>query len=243
MNRILAVLSAVLVQCCLGGVYAWSTFVQPLRQEHGFSAAQTQLVFGTIIAVFTLTMVWAGRLLACWDPRVLTATGGLLFGGGYGLASVSGGAFWPVWLGIGGGGGAGIGFGYVCVLTLCIRWFPQRKGLATGGAVAAFGAGAILLSQLAEMLLARPLPVLEVFRVVGLGYGLCVIVGALGLRMPPASAPTAITRSTALGELGRDPVFWRLVAGMFAGTFAGLLVIGNLRTPKAPSFFRNYPTH
>jgi OFA family oxalate/formate antiporter-like MFS transporter len=229
MNKAIVVLSAVLVQLCLGGVYAWSAFVQPLRHEHGFSAAQTQLVFGAIIAVFTLTMVWAGRLLARWDPRGLTAMGGLLFGGGYWVASCSDGAFWPVLIGIGGGGGAGIGFGYVCALTLCIRWFPQRKGLATGIAVFAFGAGAILLSQLAETLLARPRPVLEVFRVVGVAYGLCVVLAALGLHAPPTSAQATTSKPTALRELGWDPFFWRLVAGMFAGTFAGLLVIGNLK--------------
>lgn len=229
-----AVLAAsVLIQVCLGGLYAWSSFVPSLRESYGLTAAQTQLIFGVLIAVFTLTMVPAGRLLERRGPRPLVVAGGLLFGAGYLIASFSGGSFWLLLLGIGIVAGIGTGCGYVCPLTTGMRWFPDHKGLVTGLAVAGFGAGAILLSALTELLFARGLDVLSTFRWIGVAYGVAILLAATVMRFP--SAPRAVERARCDSRtLARDPFFAGLLVGIFSGTFAGLLVIGNL-TPMVLS--------
>jgi len=222
--------ASILMQVCLGSVYAWTLFAKALAKEHGLAQAQTQLIFGVTIAVFTISMIFAGRVQSRYGPAPVAFTGGLLFGGGYLLASYSGGGFLLLLLGIGVIGGAGIGFGYVCPLATCVQWFPQRKGFVSGLAVAGFGGGAVLLSSVASIFFAQGWTVLEVFRWVGLCYGGVILVAALLLRNPPGAAD-----ATAVPEAGepqlqvlRDRAFWRLASGMLCGTFTGLMVVGNL---------------
>lgn len=228
MQRYWILAASIVMQMALGGVYAWSTFVPQLRAEHALSGAQAGLIFGTTIAVFTVTMLLAGRKLEQIGPRRMAIAGALCYGSGYLIAGYSTGD-WPwLWLGIGVVSGLGIGLGYVCPLTTCVRWFPDRKGMVTGLAVAGFGGGAIVLSEVAEHLMQRGGSPLDVFRL--LGYTLAAIIAscALALRFPPvpaaAAAPAPPTR-----DLARDPHFRRLVVGMFAGTFGGLLAIGHLK--------------
>lgn len=227
MRRYVVLAASVVIQVCLGGLYAWSSFVPSLRESYGLTTAQTQLIFGVLIAVFTLTMVPAGRLLERRGPRPLVIAGGLLFGAGYLIASFSGGSFWLLLLGIGIVAGIGTGCGYVCPLTTGMRWFPDHKGLVTGLAVAGFGAGAILLSTLTELLSARGLDVLSTFRWIGVAYGAAILLAATVMRFPAALRAVARPHP-ASRALARDPFFLGLLVGIFSGTFAGLLVIGNL---------------
>ena len=221
--------ASVCIQICLGGVYAWSEVVPGLHADYGLSMAQTQLIFGSVIAVFTVSMVFAGRLQRRRGPRLTALIGGLLFGAGYLLASFSQGQFWLLLLGIGGIAGVGTGFGYVCPLATCVQWFPRNKGLVTGIAVAGFGGGAVVLSMLIEALLARGFDLMQIFRTIGLLYGLVVVAAALAMSTP-AGLPSSQRRPMPrLLDLKHDPAFWALVVGMFSGTFAGLLVIGSLK--------------
>ncbi len=219
--------ASVLIQTCIGGLYAWSEFVPALKTAHNLTTAQTQLVFGCLIAVFTVSMVCAGRLLNRLSPAWVAGAGGILFGGGYLTASCSGGNFYLLLLGIGLLAGLGTGFCYVCPLAICAKWFPERKGLATGIAVAGFGGGAVVLAYLGEILFSRGLDVLAVFRWIGLLYGGLILLAALPLRLPPSQEEPG--EAIRFAALVRDRYFWGLSLGMLAGTFAGLLVIGNLK--------------
>jgi OFA family oxalate/formate antiporter-like MFS transporter len=223
-----AVLAAsVMMQLALGGVYAWSAFVPALRAHHALSGWQAGLIFGTTIAVFTLTMVAAGRRLDAIGPRKMAVASALLYSSGYYLAG-SGSGNWPwIWLGIGVLSGAGTGIGYVCPLTACVRWFPDKKGLMTGIAVAGFGGGAIVLAEVAETLFAAGWDPLRLFRTLGLALGVWLLACAALMRFP-AVARAAETDSAPNG-VWRDPRLWRLCAGMFCGTFGGLLAIGHLK--------------
>ncbi len=228
MDRYFILTASVAIQLCLGGVYAWSVFVTPLRSAYGLSTAQTQIIFGVMFAAFTVTMVFAGRLMEKRGPRLVATIGGLMFGCGYVLASISGGAFPLLLLGIGIIGGAGIGFCYVCPLATCVKWFPQSKGLVTGLAVAGFGGGAVLLSLLAGALIERGSNVLEVFRVVGLAYGAVLVGCAMLLRVPKETSQQPQV-GVSLRRLLCHGGFWSLASGMFCGTFAGLMVVGNIK--------------
>jgi len=215
------------IMLCLGGVYAWSLFVPGLIRDYGFSAAQTQIVFGLIIAVFPATMLWVGRLQHRLKPRVAVLIAAALFCGGYLLSGFSGGNFALVLIGIGVMAGIGTGFGYITALTVPVRLMPSRKGLLAGIAAGGFGLATVVLAFGIEMLLLREWNVLRIFVWIGLVYG--AVIAGLGyfLRTPAAVAvPPKLVR---ISELLPDPLFRQLVAGIFCGTFAGLLVIGNLK--------------
>lgn len=227
--KYLIMLACMVIQICLGGVYAWSSFVPELETSFALSNAQTQLVFGCLFGVFTLSMVVSGRVLERLGPRATATIGALLFGTGYLVASFSGGQFALILLGISVFVGAGTGFGYVCPLSTCMKWFPSQRGLATGVSMAGFGGGAVVLSALAEHLLSGGMPVLVVFRGIGIAYGAALLAAAAVLRLPASSGESHSRSTFSSVFLARDPFFLSLLIGMFSGTFAGMLVIGNLK--------------
>lgn len=227
--RLLILAASVLIQLCLGGIYAWSEFVPQLSASHGISVAQSQLIFGVSIATFTGAMVWSARLVERRGPRMVASIGGALFGLGYLVAAFSGGTFPLLLLGVGILAGVGTGFGYACPLPVCMRWFPEHKGLVAGIAVAGFGGGAVLLSFLADQLMRRGLDVLTVFQWVAIAYAVAMLLAAQVVRFPTPPAADRARPTPSLAALLRDRSFAALVVGMFSGTFAGLLVIGNLK--------------
>ena len=148
-GRRLVVFGAILIQLCLGAIYAFPVFTTPLK-DLGWTCTETQYVFAAGLLSFAGWMVVAGRLLPKYGPRKLALLGGILLGAGYLIAGMNGGAsFWHVFTGIGLVGGAGIGFAYVVPITVGMRWYPKQKGLITGLAVAGFGFGALLWVKLA----------------------------------------------------------------------------------------------
>ncbi len=225
-NRWLILAAGCLIQTILGGIYAWSTFVPYLSKDYGLSSGQCGLIFGLAILTFTSTMILAGRVLTQKGPRFTAMIAAGLFTLGYLLASWSAGSFGWMLLALGCVAGGGVGFGYVCPLTIGMKWFPDKKGLVTGVTVSGFGAGAILLAVAAEHVLLKGVGVLVFFRWYGIGAGLILLTAALLLREPPGaqgSHPETGGRTARL-----NGPFTLSLLGMFAGTFAGLLIIGNL---------------
>ncbi|HOE66003.1 MAG TPA: MFS transporter [Candidatus Hydrogenedentes bacterium] len=228
MMRAVILLASVCIQMCIGGLYAWSSYIHPLRVSYGLSTAQTQLIFGGLIAVFTVSMIYAGLLLEQRGPKLVAGIGGVLFGSGYVMASLSGGSFLWMCLGISVVAGIGTGFCYVCALAMCMGWFPERKGVATGVGVAGFGGGAVLLSRLVDLLFEQNMDVLVVLRWVGVAYGAIILGAAFLLKSAPFGGRPPSDSPLIRRDLMQDRFFWALVVGMFCGTSAGLLVIGNL---------------
>ncbi|NCC53017.1 MAG: MFS transporter [Spartobacteria bacterium] len=225
-NRWIVLATGCLIQTVLGGIYAWSTFVPYLVDDYGLGAGRCGFIFGLTILTFSSAMIVAGRVMIKKGPRFTALIAGGLFMCGYLLASMSSGSF--IWLlaSIGIITGGGIGFGYVCPLSVGMKWFPNRKGLVTGVAVAGFGAGAILLSSIAEYFLVHGMDVLVFFRWYGLGAGVILIVAALFLSEPPLVSSVGVAGHGLFTAFGWP--FFICVVGLFAGTFAGLLIIGNL---------------
>lgn len=230
-NRWVILVAGIVIQTILGGIYAWSVFVPDLLETYGIGKGQSGSIFGVCIAVFTVSMIFAGRLLSQKGPRLTALIGAVLFGMGYLTASFSNGSLVVLMIGIGVLAGAGIGFGYVCPLTIGMQWFPKNKGLISGLAVAGFGGGAILLSSVASSLLGGGMDVLIVFRWMGGVLGGILILAALVLASPDT---VSVKKPPAGGDWAhmRTAPFVVSTIGLFAGTFAGLLIIGHL-TPIA----------
>lgn len=226
MQRYLIVISSFIIMLCLGGVYAWSIFVPELQTEYGFSALQTQLVFGFLIAVFTITMIFAGKLVKKLGARILGILSALFFALGYLLSSLSEGNFLLIFLGIAFLAGIGTGFGYLISLTTPVKWFPDKKGLITGIAAAGFGLAALVLSTWAEGLMNSGVTVLQVFSYIGIIYGAIIFFLSFFMK---GNTDFDNQKKIPFGEFGKNPLFIKLFLGIFAGTFAGLLVIGSLK--------------
>lgn len=187
MNRGLVVVGAILIQLALGAIYAWSVFTPSLVAE-GWSKENTQWVFAIGLASFAIFMVYAGKKLNTWGPQKLSLIGGIVLGLGYLLTGLFGGtSFWILLILIGLVGGAGIGFAYVVPIAVGMRWFPDKKGMITGLAVAGFGFGAMLWVKLAGEWgnLISSLGLSGTFTVYGIAFALMVIIGALWMKFPP----------------------------------------------------------
>lgn len=227
MKKYFIVISSFLIMSALGGLYAWSIFVPPLKEQIGVSTGFTQLIFGIIIGILPVAMVFGGKLLNKNGPLFTGIISGILFGSGYIIAGKSGAQPLYLIIGIGLISGVGTGFGYITALSTPVKWFPERRGLITGIATSGFGAGAIFLSFIAKELLERNIPIANIFTTIGITYGLVIILSSLLLKNPKKELP-APPSSLHLDFL-KDRSFWALFVGMFSGTFAGLIIIGNLR--------------
>ncbi len=239
-NRWLVVAGALMIQLCLGAIYSWSVFVNPLKEVFSYTTTQTQIIFSLALATFALTMIFAGRLQDKKGPRIVATLGGIVLGAGYLLASFTGGSFPLIALTVGVIGGAGIGLSYVCPIAACVKWFPDKRGMVTGLAVAGFGAGAWVFAKIASSFI-DAYGLLTSFQYLGVIFMVSVVVGAQLLRNPPAGwKPAGWEPPESKSEVSfvedfewRDMIklkqFWMLWFMFVSGAAAGLLVIGILK--------------
>jgi len=247
MNRWLVVLGAILIQLCLGAIYAWSVFT-PVLKDAGWSKAQSQYVFSAGLAFFAIVMVVAGRLMPKVGPRALAMAGGVVLGVGYLLAGLVGGGttFWSTFLFVGVLGGSGIGLAYVVPIAVGMRWFPDRKGLITGLAVAGFGFGATLWVKLAGSWghLLENIGIAQTFMIYGVVFGIAVIIGGIWMVFPPdgwsppgfkaptasaGGAPVAGTVDLTSGQMLGTPQYFMILLTFAFGASAGLMSIGLMK--------------
>jgi len=187
MNRWMVVAGALMIQLALGSLYAFSIFTGPLSDSLGYPATSFQIlgIFAAAIAVFAVTVIFAGKVQDKRGPRMIATIGGLILGAGYILSSLSTENVVLMYLTYGGIGGIGLGFGYVCPLAAGVKWFPDRKGLVSGIAVAGFGAGAFIFTQIGNSLISDT-SLENAFIYLGLIYMGMVLLGAQLLTNPPA---------------------------------------------------------
>lgn len=236
-NRWIIVLGALFIQLCLGAVYIWSVFKNPLMQQFGWPATTVSFTFSVTILVFAITTVFAGKLQDAIGPRWVATAGGLLYGLGLILASKTT-SITYLYLTFGVIGGIGIGAGYVCPLACCVKWFPDKKGLITGLAVAGFGLGGMIFTPVANSLKAA-FGLLPAFAYLGIIYGVVVVLGAQLLKNPPPGykpagwnppAPAAGKAGGAdfsTGEMVKTSQFYIMWLTYLFGAAAGLMIIAN----------------
>lgn len=246
MNRWWVVLGAVLIQLCLGAIYAWSVFT-PALSEAGWSKMQTQFVFSMGLAFFAIVMVWAGKKLGDFGPRKLAIAGGITLGLGYALAGLFGGTnFWVLVITIGVIGGSGIGLAYVVPIAVGIRWFPDKKGMITGLAVAGFGFGAMGWVKFAGEWghLLDSLGLSTTFIIYGIAFAALVLLGGVWMVYPPANwQPAGYSKNNAGNSKSsqstsadftskamlRTPQFYLIFFTFVFSAGAGLMSIGLMK--------------
>lgn len=234
-NRWFIVVGAILIQLCLGAIYAWSVFRKPLETSLNITATQASLPFSFVLIFFALSTVIGGRLQDRFGPRIVAIIGGVLLAAGMILASFAQNILMLI-IAYGVVSGIGIGFAYVCPISAGVKWFPDKRGLITGLAVAGFGAGALIVGPLARAMIDNIGPFLT-FRYLGIAYLVLIFIGALILRNPPAGYrpagwnPQTATRTQQItdfsaGQMVKTVQFWLIWLTYFAGCAAGLMIIG-----------------
>lgn len=228
--------AAVVLQIALGAVYAWSVFQRPLIAHFHWTIEQVSLTFTIAIFVLGFSAFFGGLWNNRSGPRVVAMTGGLLYGLGVALASLSNQGLWWLYLTYGVIGGIGLGFAYIIPISVLVKWFPDKRGLMTGIAVGGFGAGALVTAKLATTLIAAH-GVLNTFLYLGIGFLIVgVACGSFMVNPPAGFTPAGWTPSAALkrtessrdftlGEALRSWQWWVLWLLLFLNTSAGISVI------------------
>lgn len=267
-NRWLVPPAALAIHLCIGMAYGFSVFWLPLAQSVGISKpvacpadmSFVSMMFATTCDwkvadlgwMYTLFFVLLGSSAAIWGgwleragPRKAGVVAALCWAGGLmlGAIGVITHQLWLLWIGPGVIGGIGLGLGYISPVSTLIKWFPDRRGMATGMAIMGFGGGAMIGSPLAALLMSyfrspSSVGVWQTFVVMGVGYFVYMIAGAFGYRVPPhgwrpdgwtppKTANAMITTGNVhLKDAHKTPQFWLIWAVLCLNVSAGIGVIG-----------------
>ncbi len=201
-NRWRIPLGAVLVHLCIGSVYAWSTFNRPIQSlfaDQPWWMNPPYTTFTTALALLGLSAALGGPWVERHGPRVAARAAALFFGvglvvGGLGLSLEQ-----PllVFLGMGVISGIGCGLGYIAPVSTLVKWFPDRRGMATGMAIMGFGGGAFIAGYLNVFLIAR-VGIATAVMLLGVVYLAVMLIGSLLLQSPPPDyAPPSFNPDTA----------------------------------------------
>ncbi|WP_292895420.1 OFA family MFS transporter [Nitratireductor sp.] len=277
-NRWLVPPAALAIHLCIGMAYGFSVFWLPLTQAIGISQRVVCEDMTLVSALFTTSCDWRvsdlgwiytlffvllGSAAAIWGgwleragPRKAGVVAAFCWCGGIAVAAI-GVMFhqlWLMWLGAGVIGGIGLGLGYISPVSTLIKWFPDRRGMATGMAIMGFGGGAMIGAPLADMLMntfktASSVGVWQTFLIMAAIYFVFMMGGAFGYRIPPAgwrpegwtppekSAKSMITsRHVHLRDAHRTKQFWLIWAVLTLNVSAGIGVIG-MASPMLQEIF------
>ncbi len=217
--------------------YVWTLFTGPLNQKLGTTLAELQWTFSLLIILQTWCSPMQAYLVDRYGPRLLISVGALMSGGGWVLSSYVD-NLWALYFTYGIICGFGTGIIYVGIIGLMVRWFPDRRGLATGLAAAGYGFGAFFTSFPIDTMI-KSSGYAHTLVVWGIIQGVIGIVAAQWLRVPPdgwlpagyspATATTSQTsRSYTPREMLKNPVFWLLFVMMSMMSTSGLMVTSNV---------------
>jgi MFS family permease len=269
-NRWLVPPCALAIHLCIGMAYGFSVFWLPLHRAVGLTKpleCPADLGFFQLITtttcdwkismmgwMFTLFFVFLGTASAIWGgwlervgPRRAGIAAAILWCGGLVISALAviWHQLWLMWLGSGVLGGLGLGLGYISPVSTLIKWFPDRRGMATGMAIMGFGGGAMIGAPLADRLMkifATPtsVGVWQTFLVLAALYFVSMMLGSLGYRLPPDGwrpagwEPAAATKAKALvtdrnvdlNVALRTPQFWLVWWVLALNVTAGIGIIG-----------------
>ena len=228
--------AGVVMQIALGAVYAWSVFRIPLTQAFGWTISEVTLTFTIAIFVLGFAAFAGGLWMRRVGPRTVAVASGVLYGAGVLLSGFADGRLWWMYGSYGLMGGVGLGLGYIVPVATLVKWFPDRRGMITGVAVAGFGAGALITAPLATRLVAE-MGAPRTFVILGIAYLVAVTGAGWFMKNPPPGfapqgwSPSAAqqnqrsARTYTLREALASWQWYALWALLFLNTTAGIAII------------------
>ena len=237
-NRWAIAVAGVIIQIALGAVYAWSVFRIPLTRAYGWSISQVTFAFTLTILTLGFASFVGGLWMRRSGPRRVAIVAGIFYGAGIFLASFSAGHLYWLYFTYGILAGTGLGLGYIVPVATLVKWFPDKRGMITGIAVAGFGAGALITAPIASRLIVS-VGAMRTFAILGVIYFIAVTIPALFMQDPPPDyrpagwTPSATqqrqrsSRTYTLGEAMRTWQWYALWALLFLNTSAGISIISH----------------
>ncbi len=240
-NRWLIALSAIAIHISIGSTYAYSVYTKPIGESIGWKATEVTLAFTIAIVFLGLSAATFGRMVEKIGPRKSATIAAVLFstgqvGAGFAVAN----EILPLFhIMYGVVGGVGLGIGYISPVSTLVKWFPDRRGLATGMAVFGFGAGALITSPIAARLI-ESVGVHTTFYILGTCYFILMLSGASYITRPPQGwAPNvqAVVKESNTKKLKEDLAqltaneaiktkrFWLLWGMIFINISSGIMII------------------
>ncbi|SFW79306.1 L-lactate MFS transporter [Chitinophaga sancti] len=229
-NRWLIAASAVGIHLSIGSVYAWSVYTKPLIAQLGWGLKETQFTFSLAIFFLGMSAAFLGSYVEKLGPKKSGRLAALFFGAGIagsGLA-VYAHSLWGLYLSYGMIGGIGLGLGYITPITSLVKWFPDKKGLATGLAIMGFGFAALISSPLIVYLIDHTsIPV--TFFIMGGSYFVVILAASSYIAPPPEGyggpAKTKEITGMTAKEAIRTKKFWYLWVMFFLNISCGIAII------------------
>ncbi|WP_134701793.1 OFA family MFS transporter [Ammoniphilus sp. YIM 78166] len=240
-NRWLIALSAIAIHLSIGSAYAYSVFKKPIENSMGWSGTEIALAFTLALICLGLSAAVFGRFVEKYGPSKSAMVSAVLFstgqiGSGFAIAQESLTMFLILY---GVVGGMGLGIGYISPVSTLVKWFPDRRGLATGMAVFGFGAGALITGPIAADMIAD-FGISSTFYTLGIAYFILMMLGASYIARPPegwmlegmktglASGKAGVNQDLAqltANEAVKTKRFWLLWVMILINISAGLMII------------------
>ncbi|MFD1705730.1 OFA family MFS transporter [Siminovitchia sediminis] len=238
-NRWLIVASAVGIHICIGSVYAWSNFTNPLINEFGWSASQVQFTFSLAILFLGFAAAFLGHFVEKYGPRKAGLLSSIFFGVGVFCSgfAVKLGSLPLLYICYGVLGGIGLGVGYIAPVSTLVKWFPDRRGMATGMAIMGFGFAAAISSPIMDALI-HSVGIANTFFILGASYFIIMTASSLYLAKPPEGwAPKGYKEKVESGQVSADlsqltaneaiktPRFYYLWIMLFINVTCGIAIL------------------
>lgn len=242
-NRWLIALSAIAIHLSIGGAYAYSVYKNPITEQMGWGATEVTIAFTIMMGLAGFAAALFGSLVEKLGPRKSAMVAAVLFGAGQagsGVAILSDSVV-LYWLTYGVLSGLGMGIGYIAPVSTLVKWFPDRRGLATGMAVLGFGSGALLTAPVATYLM-ETVSISNTYFILGISYFTLMLIGALYIAPPAVNTSVDKYASSSKGvpalaqlsarEAVKTKHFWMLWAMHLVNVTAGIMMI-SVASPMA----------
>lgn len=232
-KRWIILIASCLINLCIGSMYAWSVFAAPMATHLGVDPGSLAIIFTITNAVGPITMITGGRINDKFGPKWVIFVGGIVYGAGFLISSVSNSM---TMLGIGYGLGCGLGMGmiYGCTINNSIKFFPDKRGLIGGIATATYGFSSVIMPPIANSLITN-YGVLSTFRFIGIAFLIIICGSALVIEkcpvgyMPNNMSQVAVKANSTNNEKSwkemiKDPMFYLMFLMLVCSAFYGLMI-------------------
>lgn len=197
LKRYRVAFAGVIFHLMIGGVYAWSVFTKPIAHQTGWHEASVSFAFSLTIFFLGMSAAFMGRLVEKFGPSTVGTISSILYGSGMAITGVAitTKQLWLLYLAYGVIGGLGLGSDYVTPVSTIVRWFPDKRRLATGLAIMDFGFAALLTGPVAVRLIGV-VGLANAFYLLGLFYFVVMILAAQFIKKPrPHELPAVIAQN------------------------------------------------
>jgi OFA family oxalate/formate antiporter-like MFS transporter len=210
-----------LIQFCAGVIYMWSVFRKPVAEHLNWDIDAVSLTSSVMLAMFVMGIIFGGCLQDKFGPRKVTLTGSILIGAGMiCTAFVNESLPWLVYLTYGAVAGFGVGAVYMSTIAAVQKWFPDRRGFASGMIVCAFGLSLVVFAPIANFMLAA-LGVPNTFLIFGVSFSVICVACSQAIKNPPEGSAFAVIqtksqkRQYSPREIIKTKQFYLLLFGLF----------------------------